>query len=80
MSEDFRGTIAACSGAPIPGYSPGHDPESVWVLDLGDDQEAIHAGLLEFIAAHLACGTFKAESFTGPFEEFEPGAANLAKA
>jgi len=79
MSEDFRGTIAACSGKAIPGYSPGHDPESVWVLDLGDDKESIHAGLLEFIARHLACGAFKAESFAGPFEEFEQSAANLAK-
>lgn len=79
MSEDFRGTIAGCSGTPIPGYSPGHEPESVWILDLGDDKKAMHAGFLEFIAAHLDCGTFKAESFAGPFEQFEQNAANLAK-
>ena len=80
MSDSFNGTIAACSGSGIPGYSPGHEPESVWALDLGDDKEAIHAGILEFTAAHLACGTFKAESFAGPFEEFERSATALAGA
>jgi len=77
MAEaSFRGTIAGCAGR-ADGAS-GHEPESVWVVDLGENDESNKAGMLEFIGKHLACGNLKAEAFAGAFADFDHRAKTLA--
>ena len=76
MEAAFRGTIAGCAGKAD--GSGGHAAESVWVVDLGDNDESNREGMLAFIGKHLGCGNLKAQAYAGEFADFDGEARKLA--